>query len=87
MDIIYSFRRTTRTSKALKEIEVWNNIIGAQFTFLVTTITIPFLTDVAGELYSAIAEELAGRIICNLDYWNQMIGDCTGHCLGLLALI
>jgi chitinase len=76
-DIIYAFRATTRTSKAVKEIKVWNDIIGAKFAYLVTTQLIPFLTDVADEFYSAVAEELAGRIVCNLDYWNQMIRDCT----------
>ncbi|GLI82159.1 hypothetical protein PoHVEF18_010563 [Penicillium ochrochloron] len=76
-DIIYAFRATTTTSKAVKEIKVWNDIIGAKFAYLVTTQLIPFLIDVAGEFFSAVAEELAGRIVCNLDYWDKMIIDCT----------
>ncbi|GLB07141.1 hypothetical protein AtubIFM57258_002464 [Aspergillus tubingensis] len=68
---------TSRTNKAVKEIKVWNDVIAARFTYLATSTLIPFLRDVTGELFSVVAEDLAGRIICNLEYWNQMIKDCT----------
>ncbi|KAJ5492339.1 hypothetical protein N7453_010436 [Penicillium expansum] len=76
-DIIYTYRMTSRTHKAVKEIKVWNDVIAARFTYPATSTLIPFLRDVTGELFSVIAEDLAGRIICNLEYWNQMIKGCT----------
>ncbi|BCS04193.1 glycoside hydrolase family 18 protein [Aspergillus luchuensis] len=76
-DIIYTYRMTSRTNKAVKEIKVWNEVIAARYTYLATSTLIPFLRDATGELFSVVAEDLAGRIICNLEYWNQMIKDCT----------
>ncbi|GLA26843.1 hypothetical protein AnigIFM63326_004011 [Aspergillus niger] len=77
IDIIYTYRMTSRTNKAVKEIKVWNDVIAARFTYLATSTLISFLRDVTGELFSVNAEDLAGRIICNLEYWNQIIKDCT----------
>ncbi|KAJ5786198.1 uncharacterized protein N7503_011410 [Penicillium pulvis] len=65
------------TSQAVKGIKAWNDIIGAKFIYLVSTTLFPFLKDVADEFFPTIAEDLAGRIICNLSYWNQMIKNCT----------
>ncbi|RDH25460.1 hypothetical protein M747DRAFT_311300 [Aspergillus niger ATCC 13496] len=77
IDIIYTYCMTSRTNKAVKEIKVWNDVIAARFTYLATSTLISFLRDVTGELFSVNAEDLAGRIICNLEYWNQIIKDCT----------
>ncbi|CAG8171739.1 unnamed protein product [Penicillium salamii] len=74
VDIIYAFRGTSMTAKALKQVEVWNKVVGAQFTHLVTSELIPFLKNVLREFYTAVVEDLAGRIICNLGNWNRMVG-------------
>ncbi|KAF7585151.1 hypothetical protein BBP40_012067 [Aspergillus hancockii] len=76
-DIIYAYRGTELTAKALKKVTVWNKAIGAKFSYLVTSELIPFLKDVIQIFDTAVAEDLAGRIICNLEYWNRMIEDCT----------
>lgn len=67
--IIYIFRPMTQTSKAVKEITVSNEVIGVQFAYLATKTLIPFkfLKDVANEFFTAVAKDLAGRIICSLE--------------------
>jgi chitinase len=76
-DIIYGYRSTSMTAKAVKEVASWNKIIGAQFTYLTTTHLIPFLKNVVDELYDSVAEKLAARIICSLDYWDKMVEAST----------
>ncbi|CAI7599921.1 unnamed protein product, partial [Penicillium manginii] len=57
------------TSKAVKENTVSNEVIGVQFAYLATKTLIPFkfLKDVANEFFTAVAKDLAGRIICSLE--------------------
>lgn len=76
-DIIYAYRSTTMMARAVEEVASWNKIIGAKFTHLTTTELIPFLKNVVEQLYSAVADELASRIICNLDYWDRLIEAST----------
>ncbi|CAG8390691.1 unnamed protein product [Penicillium salamii] len=79
VDIIYAFRGTSMTAKALKQVEVWNKVVNAQFTHLVTSELIPFLKNVLREFYTAVAEDLAGRIIYNLGNWNRMVGGASSN--------